>query len=238
VLRYTVNTITTYHLKHKTHQGVIMTHVGHWNIWKHGAFSTLDSACPMFIKALLIASYRFRTISSEPNTAQKGVLVAFLPLMMVVGVWLASCIPSLVTRTRSRIATITHILFGIYLAAVYWILICVTIAYTKPLSILTGVTAALHFAWFCSPAHPDAIHGTKTVSHVMFWAMIGVLYYTNMCIPAVPAIRDGSFILVIWAPESVNILIAPVFNHLVTFAVTSYESSLVDQDDDEDSKAD
>ncbi|KAJ1466587.1 hypothetical protein T484DRAFT_1756519 [Baffinella frigidus] len=199
----------------------------------------MDRACPMFLKALLIASYRFRTISSDPSTAQKGVLVVFLPLMFVVGIWLASCIPSLVTRTRSRVATIIHIVFGIYLAVVYWILICITLAYAKPLSILTGVTAAIHFTWFCSPAHPDAIHHHSAVSHVMFWTTVAVLYYTNICIPNSPIVRDGYFILVIWAPETINMLIVPVFNHVATFVVTSYESSLVDHtDDDEDTKSD
>jgi hypothetical protein len=198
-----------------------------------------SDACPMFIKAFLIAAYRFRTISADHSTAQKGVLVVFLPLIMVVSIWLASCIPSLVTRTRSRIATIIHIVFGIYLAVVYWILICVTLAYAKPISILTGVTAALHFAQFCSPAHPDAIHSHKAVSHAMFWASVGVLYYTSTCIPNSPVVRDGSFILVVWAPEIINILVVPVFNHVVTFAVTSYESSLGDYtDEDEDSKSD
>jgi hypothetical protein len=214
-----------------------MTHAENWNIWKHGAMPQMDRACPMFLKALLIASYRFRTISSDPNTAQKGVLVVFFPLIAVVCIWLASCIPSLVTRTRSRVATIVHIVFGIYFAVVYWIIICATLAYAKPLSILTGVTAALHFAWFSCPAHTDAIHKGKSVEHIMFWAMVGVLYYTNMCIPHSPVIRDAYFILVIWAPEIVNLLITPVFNHVITFVVTSYESSLLDHSD-EDSKSD
>jgi hypothetical protein len=196
-----------------------------------------NSACPMFIKAALIFAYRFRTTSNDPSTAQKGVAVVFLPLMAVIGMWIASCIPSIVTRTRSRVATIVHIMFGIYLALTYWILICVTLAYAKQISLLTGVTAALHFAWFCCPAHPDAIHGHANIMHAMFWAQVAILYYTFTCIPNSPVVSDKFFILVIWAPETINILITPVFNHCVAFAVSSGKSTLVD-DTTEDSKSD
>jgi hypothetical protein len=214
-----------------------MTRVGNWNLWRDGAMPATSSACPMYIKAVLIFAYRFRTTSNDPTTAQKGVAVVFLPLMAVVGIWLASCIPSIVTRTRSRVATIAHIVFGIYLAAIYWVFICVTLAYAKQISLLTGVTAALHFAWFCCPAHPDAIHGNKSIMHLMFWIQIGIVYYTFACIPNSPVISDKFFIFVIWAPETINILITPVFNHCVTFAVSSDKSALVD-DTDEDSKSD
>jgi hypothetical protein len=205
-----------------------MTHGDNWNLWRDGAMPAMNEACPMFIKALLIFTYRFRNTSIDPNTAQKGVIHVFLPLMAIIGLWLASCIPSLVTRTRSRFATIIHIMFGIYLAVIYWILICITISYAKQLSLLTGVTAAIHFAWFCCPAHPDAIHGSKSVSHVMFWSIIWVLYYTYECIPHSPAISDRFFILVIWAPEIVNILITPVFNHCITYTVSVYENRSLD----------
>jgi hypothetical protein len=214
-----------------------MARVGNWNLWRDGGMPATNSACPMFIKAALIFAYRFRTISNDRSTAQKGVTIVFLPLMAVIGMWLASCIPSIVTRTRSRIATIVHIMFGIYLALTYWILICVTLAYAKQISLLTGVTAALHFAWFCCPAHPDAIHGHKGVLHVMFWAQVGILYYTFTCIPNSPVISDKFFMLVVWAPEMVNILITPAFNHCVTFAVSSGRSTLVD-DTTEDPKSD
>jgi hypothetical protein len=216
-----------------------MARVGDWNLWKHGAMPATNDACPMFMKALLIFAYRLRVVHVEPSAAQKGVIVVFLPLMAVVGIWLASCIPSIVTRTRSRIATITHIVFGIYLTVTYWILICVTLAYAKQLSLLTGVTAAMHFAWFCCPAHPDAIHGSKSVMHCMFWAQIGILYYTYSCIPNSPVISDKFFVLVIWAPEIVNMLITPVFNHCVTFAVSVHHSaSVADEYESEDSKTD
>jgi hypothetical protein len=214
-----------------------MARVGNWNLWKHGAMPATNDACPMFLKALLIFAYRFRALKNEPSDAQKGVIVVFLPLVVVIGIWLASCIPSIVTRTRSRIATIIHMVFGIYLALVYWILICVSLAYAKDLSLLTGVTAALHFAWFCCPAHPDAIHGNKSIVHCMFWAQVGILYYTYSCIPNSPVVSDRFFVLVIWAPEIVNILITPVFNHCVTFAVSSGVSESV-SDEPEDSKSD
>jgi hypothetical protein len=191
----------------------------------------------MFIKALLIFAYRFRTIDTEPSEAQRGVIVVFLPLIGVVSIWIASCIPSLVTRTRSRIATIIHIVFGFYLALVYWVLICVTLAYAKELSLLTGATAALHFAWFCCPAHPDAIHGSKSIVHCMFWAQVGTIYYTFSCIPKSPVISDRYFILVIWAPEMINMLITPVFNHCVTFVVSQGSSDSV-SNESEDSKED
>lgn len=166
----------------------------------------------MMIKMLLIAAYRFNSYNVQSASPEKtGVLNAFLPLGLMVIIWFAACIPSLVSRTRSRIGTTMHIIFGIYVALVYWILICVSISFASNIGILTGLTAAAHFAWICAPSHPDCINGSVSISHLLRAALSVLMYYTLIRSPSFPHVPDFMFIITIWGPEIVNIILDAVF---------------------------
>lgn len=161
---------------------------------------------------LLIGVYRFNSFNMPSASPEKiGVVSAFLPLGLMVLMWLAACTPSLVTRTRSRLGTTIHIVFGIYVALVYWILICVSISYARNVGILTGLTAAVHFAWICAPSHPDTINGSVSISHLMRAALAVLVYYILIRSPSFPHVPDCMFIIVVWGPEIVNMTLDGVF---------------------------
>jgi hypothetical protein len=196
---------------------------GAWNIWRDGPMPATRAACPMAIKMLLIASYRYNSYDEPTQAApEKGAIFhVFVPLASVVLIWLATCVPSLLNRTRSRLGTTIHIVFGIHLAAVYWIITSVAIAYYRNVSILVGLTTAVHFAWICSPAHPDTIHGYRTIGHVMRAVIVIIVYYTVIRSPVFPHVKDGAFIFTIWGPEIINMIMDPVFATSVT-ALTAF----------------
>jgi hypothetical protein len=202
-----------------------------WNLWTHGPMPATNAACPIPLKALLIFVYRMRSYehleSQQQGTAEAGgsVVTVFTPLIVVSSIWLAMCIPSLLTQTRCRIGTILHILFGIYLAAVYWTLICVTLSYAKNAAFLAGITAAIHFAWFCAPAHPDTIHGSHSIRHIMVTALGLIIYYTFSHKQMFPHVRDAVFIFVIWAPEIINITLNCLFATTVGVFMSYFKSS-------------
>jgi hypothetical protein len=211
-----------------------MTHTmnrNSWNLWKHGPMPATNKACPIPIKALLIFVYRMHSYENMENQhqgaseANGNVVAVFTPLIVVISIWLAMCIPSLLTRTRCRIGTILHILFGIYLAVVYWTLICVTLSYAKNAAFLAGITAAVHFAWFCAPAHPDTVHGARNIGHIMFTALGLIIYYTFSRNQMFPHVRDAVFIFVIWAPEIINIILNSLFSNTVTECVNYFTPS-------------
>jgi formate hydrogenlyase subunit 4 len=180
----------------------------------------------MAIKILLIAVYRFNSFDKPSSTPEKiGIISVFLPLLSMVIIWLAACIPSLVSRTRSRLGTTIHIVFGIYVASVYWIIISMSIAYAKNVSLITAITAAIHFAWFCAPSHPDNINGAVSVSHVMRAALAVLMYYTLIRSPAFPHVSDSMFIITVWGPEIVNIILDAVFATVASSIILYYESS-------------
>jgi hypothetical protein len=214
-----------------------MTRNGDWNIWKHGAMPGVQKSCPVPVKALLIAAYRWNSRDTgeqidEELRSTAGVYPAFIPLIAVVMLWLTACVPSLLVNTRSSIGTLLHIVFGVYLAAVYWILVCVTLAYKPEISILTGITSSVHFAWFCAPAHPDTVYGSDKVSHVMRVSIL-VLVYTTATHPQHFAyVRDAWFVLVIWAPEIVSLLVTLPFNSVVTMVVSYFEDFVPERHDE------
>jgi hypothetical protein len=192
-----------------------------WNLWTHGPMPATSTACPIPLKALIIFVYRMRSYqhieSQQKGTAEAGgnVVTVFTPLIVVISIWLAMCIPSLLTQTRCRVGTILHILFGIYLAAVYWTLVCVTLSYAKNAAFLAGITTAIHFAWFCAPAHADTIHGSRSIRHIMLTAIALIISYTFTHTQMFPHVRDAVFIFVIWAPEVINILLDSLFSTTV-----------------------
>lgn len=198
-----------------------------WNLWEHGPMPATNTACPIPLKALLIVVYRLHSYehieSQEKGTAETGwnVVTVFTPLILVSSIWLALCIPSLLTQTRCRVGTVLHILFGVYLAVVYWTLICITLSYAKNATFLAGITAAVHFAWFCAPAHPDTIHGAHNIRHIMIMALGLIIYYTFSRKQMFPHVRDAVFIFVIWAPEIINIFLNSLFSTTVA-AFMSY----------------
>ena len=187
-------------------------HTGDWNLWQDGPMPAAKAACPTFVKMLLIGVYRFNSYNTPSPAPEKlGVLNAFLPLGLMVILWLAACIPSLVSRTRSRIGTTMHIVFGIFVALVYWILICVSISYASNVSILTGLTAATHFAWICAPSHPDTIIGSVSISHLMCSAIAVLMYYTLIRSPSFPHVPDCMFLIPVWGPDIINRVADSIF---------------------------
>jgi hypothetical protein len=205
---------------------LMSTHGSDWNIWQDGPMPATKAACPMAIKMLLIAVYRFNSFDRPSPTPEKvGIISVFIPLLSMVMIWLAACIPSLVARTRSRLGTTIHIVFGIYVASIYWIIISMSIAYAKNVSILIAITAAVHFAWFCAPSHPDNINCAASVSHVMRAALAVLLYYTLIRSPSFPHVDDSMFIITVWGPEIVNIIIDAIFAAVASSIILYYDSS-------------
>jgi hypothetical protein len=197
-----------------------------WNIWQDGPMPATKAACPMMIKIMLIAAYRFNSLDGPSPTPEKhGIIGMFVPLFSMVIIWLAACIPSLVSRTRSRLGTMIHIVFGIYVASFYWIIISMSIAYAKNASMLIAITAAIHFAWFCAPSHPDNINGAVSVSHVMRAALAVLMYYTFIRSPAFPHVPDSMFIITVWGPEIVNTILDAIFA-TVAASIILYHDSL------------
>lgn len=207
-------------------QSAMSGQTGNWDLWQHGPMPGTKTACPMIIKMLLIGAYRFNSYDTHSVSPEKiGVLNAFLPLGLMVTLWLAACIPSLVSQTRSRIGTTMHIVFGILVALTYWILICVTISFASNVSILAGLTAGVHFAWFCAPSHTDTITGSVSISHCMRAALAILLYYTLIRSPSFPYVPDYMFIIPVWLPEIVNGLLDVSFAVSATAVLVYCESS-------------
>jgi hypothetical protein len=185
-----------------------------WFLWRDGAMPMTKKACPMWIKIALIAAYRYNSFKADDPVQEKGVslLSVFLPLVVTVFIWLTTCIPSVVTRTRNPLATTVYVIFGLILTSVYWTLVSAALAYAKNLGMLAGYTAAVHFAWFSSPAHVDSIHGGKNILNIMRVCIVTILYCTLVRIPKFPHIPDGAFIITVWSPEIINIILNTLFN--------------------------
>ena len=179
----------------------------------------------MMIKMLLVGVYRYNSYATPSASPEKiGVLNVFLPLGLMVTIWLAACIPSLVSQTRSRLGTTMHIVFGILIALTYWILICVSISFASNVSILTGLTAAVHFAWICAPSHTDNITGSVSISHVMRSALAVLMYYTLIRSPPFPHVPDYMFVIPICIPEIINRSLDVVFAVCATSVLVYCES--------------
>jgi hypothetical protein len=210
-------------------------HSGDWELWQDGPMPGTKAACPMFVKMLLIGAYRFNSFNAPSPAPEKiGVLNAFIPLGLMVMLWLAACIPSLVSRTRSRIGTTMHIVFGIFIALVYWILICASISYASNISILTGLTTAIHFAWICAPSHPDTINGSVSIRHLMCSAIAVLMYYTLIRSPSFPYVPDCMFLIPVWGPEIINFVVDSIFKISASSLLLYWDSThtyTVDKDE-------
>ena len=198
-------------------------------------------ACPMLIKGLLIAVYRLNSFNPGESTPlgyggggnsksswwYGGVFPALLPLGVVVMVWFVMCLPSLLTNTRCRTGTMLHLMFGVFLSSVYWCLICATVRYQKNLSVLAGLTAATHFAWFSAPAHRDTINGAANIKDVMRLVMASVIYHTLTRSTRYPNVPDGAYIITVWAPEIISMVLDPLFAVSVLLVQHLYDDTLV-----------
>ncbi|KAJ1463787.1 hypothetical protein T484DRAFT_3650233 [Baffinella frigidus] len=208
-----------------------------WNLWTHGPMPMAKQACPMFVKIILIAVYRHNSHKETNSPLQEkgtSLLQVFLPLLVTIFVWLVTCIPSVVTTTRNPLGTIIHIVFGITLACVYWTLVSAALAFSKNIGMLAAITAAAHFAWFCAPAHPDCIHGSKNIHYVMRVCIVVILYSTLARTPVLPHVPDSAFIITVWAPEIINIIVGVVFTTSTAIVLTWLDG----QPDRPDSKDD
>ena len=206
-----------------------------WKLWTHGPMPTTREACPMALKIILIAVYRHNSYQENSPIQVKGIGLrqVFIPLMLVVFTWIVVCIPSIATRTRNPLGTTIHIIFGLSLACVYWTLVSAALAYSKSIGMLAGLTAALHFAWFCAPAHPDCIHGSKNIRNVMRVCIFVILYSTLARSPVLPRVADSAFIITVWAPEIINIVLDTVFTASVAMVLSYVESPSRKEDKDE-----
>ena len=193
-----------------------------WNLWTHGPMPKTKDACPMAIKIILIAVYRHNSYAENTVVQEKGhsLFHVFLPLVVVLFIWVVTCIPSIATRTRNPLGTTLHIIFGLTLSCVYWTLVSASLAFSKHIGMLSGLTAATHFAWFCSPAHPDCIHGGKNIRNVMRACIFVILYSTLVRSPVLPHVPDSAFIITVWAPEIINITVDAVFATSVSMLLT------------------
>jgi len=196
----------------------------------------------MIVKGLLIMAYRLNSFNLDEGPPPKhagggeskwgGVFPALLPLAVVMLIWLVLCLPSLWTNTRCRTGTMLHLVFGICLGAVYWCLICATVRYQRNICVLAGLTAATHFAWFCAPAHRDTIHGAANVKTVMRVVVASVIYHTLTRYVRHPHVPDGFYILTLWAPEIICMVLDPFFSSCVLLVQHWYDETLVVSDDD------
>jgi len=195
-------------------------------------------ACPMILKIILIAVYRHNSHNPRAgaNNADPhqdtSLLHVFLPLFVTVVIWMLTCIPSVITSTRNPLGTIIHVVYGVQLACVYWTLVAAAVALSNKdgspsgVGLLSGVTAASHFAWFCAPAHPDCIHGMNgNIQNIMRCCIFVILYSTLARSPALPGVQDGSFIITVWAPEIVNIIMDSVFNTTTSLILNWLDTS-------------
>jgi hypothetical protein len=190
-----------------------------WTLYGSGAMPLTRCHAPILLKLAIVFAFKWKQGSLE-SSISKGVGPAYIPLALTFVMWILLALPSLCIKTKNSTASICYVVFGTSMFITYVSGITLSIVLQPEAAIFLAGSAAMHFAYFVSDAHHSALHGV----HIMNSCMLGLiciwLYYCIFALPACLHIPDVHFLMYMWAPESVNMVL--------NFVLTRFLAILLD----------
>ena len=182
-----------------------------WTLYGCGAMPLTRYSAPILLKLAIVVAFKWKQGSVETSQVQ-GVFVAYLPLALTFLMWILLALPSLCIKTKNSTASICYVVFGSTLFVTYTAGLTLSIVLQPEATIFLAGSSAMHFAYFVSGAHQSALHGTNVMHSCMSGFICIWMYYCIFALPVCLHVPDVHFVIYMWAPEGVNV----VLNFVIT----------------------
>ena len=169
---------------------------------------------PVVLKLALVFAFKWKQGSFE-TSATKGVVTAFMPLAITFLVWILLALPSLCIKTKNSTASICYAIYGSCLFVSYVVGITLSVVLQPEATIFLASSASMHFAYFVSGAHKNALHGANIMHSCMMGFICIWMYYSVFGLPACLLVPDVHFLMYMWAPEGVNFILNLVLTRVL-----------------------
>jgi hypothetical protein len=193
-----------------------MSHTEHWTLRKDGCVPRAASAAPALLKTALTFGFRSRK-SLAPASLVPGGVALFMPLAAVFAIWFACVLPAAFTLDKNRTATSCLLCAGTILFVAYFGAVVVCAVFHAHLALFCGSSLAAHLAWFLATAHPDLVHGHRTLSTLMHAAVATMVVVTCSWPPTSAETPDIAYFALAWLPECINFFVLDAFEMFAGF---------------------
>jgi hypothetical protein len=185
-----------------------------WTLYGSGALPLTRHHAPILLKLAIVFAFKWKQGPVE-SSMSKGVGAAFMPLGLTFLVWILMALPSLCIKTKNSTASICYVIFGSTMFITYSAGITLSILLQPEATIFLAGSAAMHFAYFVSSAHPSALHGANIMHSCMLGFICIWMYYCVNALPVCLHVPDVLFLVYMWAPEAVNMVINCVMTRIL-----------------------